>query len=84
MSRDRRPLSTAERQRKRWGRGAANGSSHSPYWYDADNDRECDHDPEEHPGEVVQEATGYSDCGYFLVRCSHPDCEETYCDYRSG
>jgi len=56
----------------------------TPTWYDTDNTRECDHDREEFAGEVIREETRYSGFGYYMERCTHPDCDETYCTYIEG
>jgi len=56
----------------------------TPVWYDSDDGRECSHDPEDYPGEIVREETRYSGFGFYLERCSHPECDETYCTSIEG
>lgn len=56
----------------------------SPHWFDADSTRECGHDRDKYPGEEVRSYVGYSDFAYYKYRCSHPECDETYCGWIEG
>lgn len=76
MKRDRR-----RRRRSlapRFGERRRRRSSSPPSWYDPDNEKTCEHDPDEVGTTRIASATRYSDFGYYRSECGHPDCEETW------
>lgn len=55
-----------------------------PRWYDDHNNKTCDHDHDEYGSTTVKNATGYSDFGYYMNECGHPECDERWCWFIEG